>query len=553
MYLGEVMSEHGRWELQLKGAGLTPFSRAADGRKVRTFCVETQASAPRAARARPPRLPRSRPCATLHPPLSPAAQVLRSSIREFLASEAMAALGVPTTRAAACVTSSSTVPRDVLYNGNAREEQCAVVSRVSRTFLRFGSFEICRPRDAQTGRAGPSAGAADARALVSELIDFVCELDGEQGGDLARAGASGSTERARALLECTAGRTAALLARWQAVGFTHGVLNTDNMAVLGETIDYGPFGFMGHFCKDYTPNSSDNGHRYSYEAQPRAAEWNVAKFAETLRLARVIDAADADMVAQGFWPAYERELLHAFRAKLALTSRGADDADRALLDQLLHALDESGADMCAAFLALGALPRAVHAASSADVELGGVLGRLEQASTSLRAAAKLARPAMPPAALRQIIALSTTDPARLAMFGIDDEVVRAAKQQLAKLDAIAALGSDVQKRARDRDAWEAWLRAYAARLHTEADGDTADGASLAEREARMAASNPAFVLREHLLQAAIARAECGDFAHVRQLLDRAQTPFLPGPIDEAGWSALVAELPTEDALDIVLS
>ncbi|KAJ1621570.1 hypothetical protein T492DRAFT_846955 [Pavlovales sp. CCMP2436] len=276
MYLGEVFSPTlGRWELQLKGAGPTPFSRSSDGRKV-----------------------------------------LRSSVREFLASEAVHCLGVPTTRAASLVTSASTVVRDVRYDGNARPEACAVVARVARTFVRFGSFEICRPTDPQTGRTGPNArtaggaGESPARSepLVLELVDYVAEsflglVDS----------APGSQERALALLESVCASTAELLARWQGLGFTHGVLNTDNMGILSDTIDYGPYGFMGHFDKLFTPNSSDNSGRYCYDRQPAAVEWNVAKLGQTLALAGALDAAAATACTDSFRAAYERAHLAIFR------------------------------------------------------------------------------------------------------------------------------------------------------------------------------------------------------------------------------------------------
>ena len=210
--LGEVVNGRGeRWEVQLKGAGRTHYSRAGtDGRKV-----------------------------------------LRSSLREFLCSEAMHHLGIPTTRAAALVTSDSRVMRDVLRNGNAKEEHCAVVARVARSFLRFGSFEVCRAAGADGDRAGPSAGLE--REMLVPLVDYAVEVLFP-----ALGAAHASTEaRCAALLAEAVARTARLVAAWQAVGFVHGVLNTDNMALTGDTIDYGPFGFLNCYDEDCTPNTSD--------------------------------------------------------------------------------------------------------------------------------------------------------------------------------------------------------------------------------------------------------------------------------------------------------
>ena len=189
MYLGELLNPAGeRWEIQLKGGGRTHYSRSADGRKV-----------------------------------------LRSSLREFLCSEANAALGLPTTRAATLVTSDTRVERDVHYTGEPIMERASVVMRVARSFIRFGSFQICLPEDSVTGRAGPSHGMPESKVL-GPLIDHVADLLGvpqqqqQQQQQQRRLLAFGEVVR----------RTAALVAGWQCVGFCHGVLNTDNLSVLGK-------------------------------------------------------------------------------------------------------------------------------------------------------------------------------------------------------------------------------------------------------------------------------------------------------------------------------
>eukprot|EP01031_Cornospumella_fuschlensis_P034340 gene34340-41568_t len=195
--LGEVVNPvtSERWELQLKGAGKTPYSRGADGRKV-----------------------------------------LRSSIREFLCSEAMHFLGVPTTRAGAVVVSSSAVERDPFYSGHSVLEPCAVVARISPHFFRFGSLEVFKerdPKDGDYGRAGPSArNTALKTQLLQHLLTFSSDASGEFEERLAR------------FFQDVVESTARLVAQWQAVGFVHGVLNTDNMSLRGLTIDYGPFGFL---------------------------------------------------------------------------------------------------------------------------------------------------------------------------------------------------------------------------------------------------------------------------------------------------------------------
>lgn len=182
--LGEIVGPSGKhWEVQLKGVGRTPYSRTADGRAV-----------------------------------------LRSSLREFIGSEAMFHLGVPTTRALSLVGTGQQVMRDMFYNGNIKMEPGAVVCRVSPSFIRFGTFQL------------PASRGGSETMLVQALADYVIKHHYPH--------LKGQPEQYRELLREVSHRTAELVAWWQCVGFTHGVLNTDNMSILGETIDYGPYGFL---------------------------------------------------------------------------------------------------------------------------------------------------------------------------------------------------------------------------------------------------------------------------------------------------------------------
>eukprot|EP00195_Chlamydomonas_chlamydogama_P001982 CAMPEP_0202917096 /NCGR_PEP_ID=MMETSP1392-20130828/70188_1 /ASSEMBLY_ACC=CAM_ASM_000868 /TAXON_ID=225041 /ORGANISM="Chlamydomonas chlamydogama, Strain SAG 11-48b" /LENGTH=354 /DNA_ID=CAMNT_0049609735 /DNA_START=89 /DNA_END=1150 /DNA_ORIENTATION=+ len=244
MYLGEVVNALGeRWEMQLKGSGLTPYSRAADGRKV-----------------------------------------LRSSVREFLASEAMFHLGIPTTRAGSVVSSDSRIDRDPYYDGRVVAERCSVVLRIAPTFLRFGSFEIFKPTDKTTGRAGPSVGreAEMLPTMLDHLVrTYLSTIWVTHQGDSLQPGPSSRREDMYLdMYKEVLLRTASLAASWQAVGFCHGVLNTDNMSVLGLTLDYGPYGFMESFDPDHICNGSDDSGRYDYKGQPDICRWNCEKFAE---------------------------------------------------------------------------------------------------------------------------------------------------------------------------------------------------------------------------------------------------------------------------------
>ncbi|MBW8328263.1 MAG: YdiU family protein [Thiobacillus sp.] len=211
--LGEVKNAASEgWEVQLKGAGRTPYSRGGDGRAV-----------------------------------------LRSSIREFLCSEAMHALGIPTTRALCIVGSDRPVYRE-------DEETAALVTRLAPSFVRFGSFEVFYYRN----QIEP----------IRQLADYVIA---RYYPELTRL-----SDPYPEFLRQVALRTAELMAQWQAVGFSHGVMNTDNMSILGLTLDYGPFGFLDTFDPGYVCNHSDIGGRYAFDQQPDVAAWNLTKLAQTL-------------------------------------------------------------------------------------------------------------------------------------------------------------------------------------------------------------------------------------------------------------------------------
>ncbi len=221
--LGETRGADGRYHtLQLKGAGLTPYSRTADG-----------------------------------------LAVLRSSVREFLCSEAMHHLGVPTTRALSLVTTGQTVVRDLFYDGNQKPEPGAIVCRVAPSFTRFGHFELLAAR----GDIG----------LLRQLVDFTLR------NDFPHIKTVPSTAAYLDWFTQVCQRTAEMIVHWQRVGFVHGVMNTDNMSILGLTIDYGPYGWMDDYDPDWTPNTTDASHRrYRFGHQPRIAYWNLVQLANAI-------------------------------------------------------------------------------------------------------------------------------------------------------------------------------------------------------------------------------------------------------------------------------
>ena len=280
--LGEIVDRHGmRRDIQLKGSGPTPFSRRGDGR------------------------------AALGPVL-----------REYIVSEAMTALGIPTTRSLAAVATGEPVMRETVLPG-------AVLTRVASSHIRVGTFQFFAAR-----------GDGEAlRLLADHVID-------RHYPDLRR-----EAEPYRALFERVIARQADLVAKWMLVGFIHGVMNTDNCSIAGETIDYGPCAFMDAYKPDTVFSSIDHGGRYAYVNQPRICHWNLARFGETL-LPLLADDTDkaleiANETLATFQPRYGQALMAGMRRKLGLSA--AEEEDAALAQDLLNAMAEAAADFTKTF------------------------------------------------------------------------------------------------------------------------------------------------------------------------------------------------------------
>ncbi|MBN3322876.1 SELO protein, partial [Atractosteus spatula] len=489
-YLGEVrappgQSEEllrenpsGRWEIQVKGAGLTPYSREADGRKV-----------------------------------------LRSSVREFLCSEAMFGLGVPTTRAGSLVTSDSTVLRDVFYSGRPRPESCSVVLRVAPTFVRFGSFEIFKPQDELTGRQGPSAGRDDIRAqLLDYVIDtFYPDIQQSQGAD--------RVERNAAFFREVTVRTARLVAQWQCVGFCHGVLNTDNMSVLGLTLDYGPFGFMDRFDPDFVCNASDTGGRYSYSAQPSVCRWNLERLAEAL--GPELPAPRAEAIVAEFVPQYNAFYLGNMRRKLGLLRRETPE-DEELVTLLLQTMHNTGADFTNTFRSLSQVPSpGVPDSEGAGGPVSRSVELLLAQCASLEELRAAHRPTMDPRELAMILTLAQSNPSLFQILSERRSVLRELKR-LEKLKELLET-SEEQLRERQREEWTSWVQKYRERLALEFTGESDMEAGEAERVRVMNCTNPRVVLRNYIAQNAIEAAECGDFSEVQRVLKVLQQPYTDQP------------------------
>ena len=285
LMIGEITgSDEQTWEVQLKGAGLTPFSRMGDGRAV-----------------------------------------LRSTIREYLCSEAMAALGIPTTRAL-CITAS----KDPVYR--EKPESAAVLTRVAPSHLRFGNFEVFFYRQQY----------AELKILADFIIEhFYAECSAAENPYLE-------------LLKQVIDRTAKLVAQWQLVGFTHGVLNSDNMSILGLTIDYGPFGFLDSYQSNFVCNHSDELGRYAYDQQPRVGLFNLSCLAQAML--PLIDADSGEAAAEqakqllgDYQPAYLEHYYRGMASKLGLQDFQEGDQD---LFSMLFATMEGQIDFTHFFRAL---------------------------------------------------------------------------------------------------------------------------------------------------------------------------------------------------------
>ncbi len=395
LLLGDRAGPDGVWEVQLKGSGRTPYSRMGDGRAV-----------------------------------------LRSSIREFLASEAMHALGIPTTRALCVTGSPAPVWRETV-------ETAAVVTRLAPSFVRFGHFEhFASLRD-----------EAGLRALADFVIDHFypgCRqpegpADTAPWHDPALDGPSlpwateGCANPYARLLEAVVRRTATLLAAWQAAGFCHGVMNTDNMSILGLTLDYGPYQFLDAFDSRHICNHSDHGGRYAYARQPQVAYWNLHCLAQAL-VPLLDDTEQALAALTPYRGTFLNALHRRMNAKLGLGAPQEGDAER--VEALLRLMEADRVDYPIFWRRL------------TDAVAEGALAHEARAATG-------------------------------------------------------ALGP-VRDLFLQRDAFDAW----AAEWRTRAQIDGRDAALQ-----RMRQANPRVVLRNHLAQLAIERAQAGDPSGVAELLD----------------------------------
>ncbi len=374
LLLAEVRTEQGNLlDLHLKGAGMTPYSREGDGRAV-----------------------------------------LRSSIREFLCSEALAALGVPTTRALCVINTDTPVYREQVETG-------VTLLRVSASHIRFGHFEY--------------AYHSQQPALLQALCDYVAQRH--------YPCLAGSANQNADLFELTARKTGELIAQWQLLGFAHGVMNTDNMSILGETFDFGPFGFMDRFNPGYICNHSDHGGRYGFDQQPAIAHWNLS------------------VLAQAMSPVVDKEALH----------QGLRAYSEAFNQHFIH-----GLNLMLGFAEDDTLPQEFTLGTFTLMQQNG----LDYSYF-----------------FRRLIQVNESE-----------------------------VETELRDHCVDRDSFDTWLSEYRA-LHDTKEHDEAT------RQQRMRAVNPKYILRNHLAQIAIEKAQQGDYSDVRRLHNILKRPFDEQPENEA--------------------
>ncbi len=423
--LGEVVNQRDeRWYLQLKGAGITPYSRNADG-----------------------------------------LAVLRSSVREFLCSEAMHYLGVPTTRALSLTLTGDTVVRDMFYDGNAKPELGAVVCRVAPSFTRFGNFQLPASR-----------GDID---LLKKLVAYTITTDFSHDFPDQDSLDQGSVDIAEPTKENilqwynkVSERTLDMVLHWMRVGFVHGVMNTDNMSILGLTIDYGPYGWLEDYDPTWTPNTTDaSNRRYRFEHQPQIAHWNLLQLANAIlplvgdedsdsNEGRKALEATLNQFAENYQTRHlamqlEKLGLKPLSAKQTLSEQGHSD-DAVLVTDLLTLLQSVETDMTLFYRCL----------AEVDVSSSTVLTSKEYVSLLTDA------------------------------YYQPDQLTEEYTLQLHQ-----------------------WVERYVIRSESE-------GVAQTQRKHIMNAVNPLYVLRNYLSQVAIDKAENGDFSGVEELMEVLKNPYI---------------------------
>ncbi|CAD8158132.1 unnamed protein product [Paramecium pentaurelia] len=439
------------YELQLKGSGLTPYSRFADGKAV-----------------------------------------IRSSIREYLCSEFMFHLNIPTTRAASLVITDTKAERDIYYDGHPIQENCAVVLRIAETFLRFGSFEVeidLNPKNTiipQLWNYCKKYYFADKENPFQEIVN----------------------------------RTAKLVAQWQCYGFCHGVLNTDNMSIIGLTIDYGPFGFIDYFNKNHICNNSDKEGRYSYANQPQVCLWNLNRLSEALE--SVIPKDQSKQIIQdSYWVQYKKWYYHYMLRKLGLIDENQMEFTKSqciLIDSFFDILHQSCTNFTKVFQILQQIEIPHQNYVDEEVELNQedikIIQQLVQISAPREVYLQMRKPKISKQQIDQFIQYAASSRQLLHMFGIDENWLQQQIQLYKEYEQIQVI-SEQERLKIISLLWSDWVMQYKSETNQ------------ANRIQIMEQMNPKYTITNTVLQTIIQEVETNqNFGLLQKIQSVIENPYV---------------------------
>ncbi|MBF0259404.1 MAG: YdiU family protein [Desulfamplus sp.] len=489
--LGEIINKRSqRFTLQLKGAGPTPYSRNADG-----------------------------------------LAVLRSSVREFLCSEAMFHLGVPTTRALSLILTGEMVERDMFYDGHPKEEPGAVVCRLAPSFTRFGNFEIFASRN-ETG-------------VLKKLLDYTIRTDfpdlGESldtlGSSTGYASISSDDSKKRAgegtlqqgkgqyqeslyskvyieWFEEVCRRTADMVVHWMRVGFVHGVMNTDNMSILGLTIDYGPYGWLENYDPDWTPNTTDaSGRRYRFGNQPSIAHWNLAQLANAIY--PVVGDVDALQHALSVYTSRFQEQWNIMVAAKLGFREFEPETDKELANELFTILSLVETDMTLFFRGLAKVDFSGYSADGrckSTESADGMYKSTESADGRYKST--------------ESIGEKSENTSIKSANSVKNLKLNSTKGDLLPEPLMYAYYVPEQLTEDFTNRMARWLKRYKQRIDR-------DNLPYEARRVKMNSVNPKYVLRNYLAQLAIDKAEQADFSMIHDLLETLRNPYSEQPDKES--------------------
>ena len=400
-----------------------------------------------------------------------------------------------------------------------------MITRLAESFIRFGSFEIFKPTDPYTGRAGSSANISNKVEMLHTMLRYVIETFYptiyEQYSSTDTA-ASLPLPMIIAWYGEVVRRTARLVSRWMSVAWTHAVLNTDNMSIVGITIDYGPFGFMEKFDYQHTPNASDESSRYCYSAQPEICKWNCLKLAEAISLAAPLEQL-IEVLEQTYDATYSTEHTKLFRAKLGLIGSELQ-SDAQLISSLLDTMQETSADFTNTFRALAR----VQADAASDID-DGVLDYIVSQCATLTARQQSLQSKLHPSQLQTLAALIKTQPDFINQMGANAGLITTELDKMHKRQHLAAL-TQPQLEQQNRTHWAMWLTQYRQRLTADLQYTVAQQSMSAQQHTEQRirtqnSHNPRYVMRNYLAQRAIDAAEKDDYREAHNLFRVLTDPY----------------------------